>query len=108
MLTQSLDGEVSDVRFALLIHEHYTLQRRRREADGEHVTGMLSLQRRAVDVWSVRVKPLHGPLAKPTWTVVEHMRSWMAHSGKFGRKCRFGACTRSQPFCGRSRFAFAP
>lgn len=45
MLTQSLDGEVFDVHFALLIHHHHALQRRCREADGEHVTGMLSLQR---------------------------------------------------------------
>lgn len=75
MATQSLDGEVPNVCFALLIDHHHTLQGRCREADGERLTGELSLKRRAADDGSVRLKPLHGPLTKPTRTVVEHMWS---------------------------------
>lgn len=75
MATQSLDGEVPNVCFALLIDHHHTLQGRCREADGEGLTGELSLKRRAADDGCVRLKPLHGPLTKPTRTVVEHMWS---------------------------------
>lgn len=75
MATQSSDGEVPNVCFAPLIHHHHTLQGRCRESDGERLTGEISLKRRAVDVWSVHVKPLHRALTKPARTVVEHMWS---------------------------------